>query len=264
MNNSAAFDEKEWSPAVAEVGSRKREEFLMHYVPLVKVLVLRIATRLPRGRDVPDLIGEGSLGLIDAVNRFDPDRGIPFGVYARRRIRGAILDRLRAADPLPRSARDRDDQIKALSGDPQRPKSQEEIAQALGIPVKKLRKGQPAPVIFSLDGAGPDGSGRGWESRMAAGSGTSGCEKEGPLEGLIAREREDLLRRAVATLPGRERQIMSLYYVEELTMKEVGEVLGITESRVCQIHGRALALVRKRVRALTSHKYQGESQRAVL
>jgi len=81
---------------------------------------------------------------------------------------------------------------------------------------------------------------------------------------LIAVEREELVRRAVETLPGRERQLMSLYYVDELTMKEVGEVLGITESRVCQIHRRALALVRKRVRTLTSYRNQSQAQRAVL
>jgi len=264
MNAFETFDEKEWSPAVAVTGSPERDEFLMHYVPLVKVLVLRIATRLPRGHDVSDLIGEGALGLIDAVNRFDARRGIPFGVYARRRIRGSILDRLRAADPLPRSARDRDDQIKALNGDSPQPKSQVEIAEALGIPLKKLQRGQPPPVIFSLDGTAADGSGHRREEWMAAGAGSDPSERDGPLGTLITRERSELLRRAIASLPGREKQLMSLYYVDELTMKEVGEVLGVTESRVCQIHRRALALVRRRVRTLTSHRNQDAAERAAL
>lgn len=261
MNGAGTFDEKAWSPAVAVQGSPEREEFLMHYVPLVKMLVLRVVARLPKGQDVPDLIGEGVLGLIDAVNRFDPRRRIPFGVYARQRIRGTILDRLREADPLPRSARDRDDQIRRLRGDPGQPRSQEEIAAALGVPLKKLQRSLPAPVIFSLDAGGAGAvDHRGEEG--AAGLAAEPRESEDPLGALLAREREELLRRSVAALPERERQLMSLYYVDELTMKEVGEVLGITESRVCQIHRRALARVRRKLRLLMTERRQTQMQGA--
>jgi RNA polymerase sigma factor for flagellar operon FliA len=261
MNGTGTFDERAWSPAVAAEGSPEREAFLMHYIPLVKVIVLRIVARLPKGQDVPDLIGEGALGLIDAVNRFDPRRGIPFGVYARQRIRGAILDRLREADPLPRSARDRDDQIRRLSGDPENPRSQEEIAAALGLPLKKLQRSLPPPVIFSLEGSGERSSDTGSEDLRGA-LPSEPRPAEDPLASLLARERENLLRRSVEALPERERQLMSLYYVDELTMKEVGEVLGITESRVCQIHRRALARVKKRLRILMSEKRQAQAQGA--
>ncbi|HZE89510.1 MAG TPA: FliA/WhiG family RNA polymerase sigma factor [Verrucomicrobiae bacterium] len=253
MSATPIFDEKAWSPPVAVQGSAEREEFLMHYVPLVKVLVLRVSARLPKGLDVPDLMGEGVLGLIDAVNRFDPRRGIPFGAYARRRIRGAILDRLRESDPLSRSARDRDDRIRAISGDVNEPKSQEEIAEALGIPVKRLQRSQRAPVIFSIDGASA-GQNAGGDERASAGVELREPEGDDPLAALIAREREALVRKSVADLPDREKQLMSLYYVEELTMKEVGEVLGVTESRVCQIHRRALARVKKKLRSLMDER----------
>jgi len=248
MESSNRFDERDWTPGVSSEGSSEREAFLMHYVPLVRTLVGRIAVRLPKGLDLPDLIGEGVIGLIDAVNRFDPSRGIPFGVYARRRIRGAVLDRLRAADPLPRSARDRDDRIRALSAEPGRPRTVEEIAEALGLEVKQVDRARRSPVIVPLESLRPPGG----DPDSAQGSTRvempPAKEDQSPLASLLGRERENLVRAAVAGLPERERLLMNLYYVEELTMKEIGEVMGITESRVCQIHRRALARVRKKLR----------------
>src|SRR5437867_11094208 len=134
MDRSAFCDERAWSPAVDVQDSPERGEFLTHYLPLVRSVVHRIVARLPRGQDVQDLIGEGTIGLMDAVNRFDPGKEIPFGVYARQRIRGRVLDRLRQADPRPRSARDRQERLASLTRDEAEPKSQEEIANALGVP----------------------------------------------------------------------------------------------------------------------------------
>jgi len=249
MHTLATCDEKSWSPAVEVHDSPERGEFLAHYLPLVKSVVCRIVARLPRGQDVQDLIGEGTLGLLDAVNRFDPRKAIPFGVYARQRIRGTVLDRLRQDDPLSRSARERHDRIRSLAGDTAGPRSQEELASALGVPVRKLMKTQPAPVFFSLDEAlASSAAGGDRESAEAGRAGAS--EFPNPLGTLLARENVELVRRALAGLSDRERQLLSLYYVEELTMKEVGEILGITESRVCQIHRRALELTQRRLRLL--------------
>jgi len=247
MKDAVIFNEKAWSPEVARPGSPERESFLLHYAPLVKIIVARITARLPRRQEMPDLIGEGVIGLIEAANRFDPGRGIPFGVYARKRIRGAVLDFLRGTDPLPRSARDREDHLRALRNGDGRPPSSAEIARVLGISVERLERVLPPPVIVSIHemAAGID------EIGVSEGGALEGlaAREEDPLGCLIGRERVELVRSAVAALPKIERLLMSLYYVEELTMKEVGEVMGVTESRVSQIHGRALARIRKKLRA---------------
>jgi RNA polymerase sigma factor for flagellar operon FliA len=249
MESQGRFGEREWTPEVARPGSAEREAFLLHYAPLVKALAARIAAHLPREMRTPDLVGEGVLGLLDALNRFDPKRGIPFGVYARRRIRGAILDLLRASDPLPRSARDRQDRMEAVARGSAGPVSDEEMALALGLPVERLRRAPSPPVVVPLDAiegtcapAGDGGDPGGAFSRPAGG--------DSPLGHLLEQERRLLVARALAALPEREKQVMALYYLDGLNLREIGQALGVTESRVCQIHRTAVAKIRQRVRAL--------------
>jgi RNA polymerase sigma factor for flagellar operon FliA len=249
MEPTTVFDEKGWSAEVARPGSSEREAFLLHYAPLVKVVVSRIAARLPRGLEIPDLVGEGILGLIDAVERFDPSRGVPFGVYARQRIRGAVLDHLRAIDPLPRSARDRQDRLRALRGEEGAPQSLEDLARLLGVPAKRLQLAGPAPVLLSLESL-EKASMDPVLAKAPAPQAAAPLETNDPLGRLLRHERLELVQRAITALPEKEKLVMSLYYAEELTMKEVGEVLRITESRVCQIHREAIARIRRKLRAL--------------
>ena len=179
---------------------------VLQYLPLVERVAKRVARRLPRSVSLDDLVGAGSLGLIDAVKRFDPERAPSFAAYAELRIRGAILDHLRSLDWLPRSMR------------------------------ASVKRGESDAAVVSIDerdGVGFDGF---------AGSSPS------PVTVLERREQRADLAAAIAQLPERTRRVLALYYVDELTLKEVGEVLGVTESRVCQLHGEAVLRLRGALR----------------
>ncbi|MBI1945889.1 MAG: sigma-70 family RNA polymerase sigma factor [Deltaproteobacteria bacterium] len=175
---------------------------VMQYLPLVERVAKRVARRLPRSVALDDLVGAGSLGLIDAVKRFDPARAPSFSAYAELRIRGAILDHLRALDWLPRSMR------------------------------ASVKRGESDAAVLSIDdrrGPGCDGFAANQPSASTV---------------LEQREQRDRLSAAIAALPERTRRVLGLYYVDELTLKEVGQVLGVTESRACQLHGEAVLRLR--------------------
>jgi RNA polymerase sigma factor FliA len=174
----------------------------------------KIARRLPRVVNVDDLVGAGTLGLIDALSRFDPKRSDRFAAYAEIRIRGAILDELRAMDWLPRTQRAR--VRRAAEGQPQE-----------NAPKASLE------AVVLVDDVRDDGfDGFAGDVPTAA----------SPFEN---KERSKHLTAAIAKLPMREQQILSLYYVEELTLKQIGQIFGVTESRVCQLHSHAVARLRK-------------------
>ena len=220
---------------------------IVRYAPLVKYVVGRLAISLPAVIDYDDLLGYGTLGLIDAVDRFDPARLVKFETYAVTRIRGYIIDQLRALDWIPRSARQRGREIERASTqfeqEQGRPAKRHEIAAALGLDTTQVAQAQvdAACATISLD--------------VAARTAHDGSElnlldmiedAESPSPAVVA-EQNDLrlsLRAAVAQLPERERHLISLYYGERLTLKEISVVLGVSESRVCQIHARATARLR--------------------
>jgi len=224
-----------------------REAMIVRYAPLVKYVVGRLAISLPAVIDHDDLLGYGTLGLIDAVDRFDPARLVKFETYAVTRIRGYIIDQLRALDWIPRSARQRGREIERASTqfeqEQGRPAKRQEIAAALGLDTTQVAQAQAdaACATISLD--------------VAARTSHDGSElnlldmiedAESPSPAVVA-EQNDLrlsLRAAVAQLPERERHLISLYYGERLTLKEISVVLGVSESRVCQIHARATARLR--------------------
>jgi RNA polymerase sigma factor for flagellar operon FliA len=227
-------------PASTESATEARDRLVMEHVGLVKTMAQRLAMRLPSQVEVSDLVSVGVLGLIDAAGRYKPTLGVPFDAFARRRVQGAMLDSLRDLDWAPRSLRRMRRDVDGAMGNLRRRLGREpqeaEIAAEMGMTVADFEKTVEQlrtldiGAIRSLDAPTEDGS-----SRLEL------CVD--PSEGAVTQlERKELrahLAKAIANLPERERQILALYYEEELTLAEIGEVIGVCESRVCQLRGRA-------------------------
>ena len=236
-----------WSEAVRQGGRPEREAFLAEYAPLVRYVASRLAARLPREASLDDLVGDGLVGLLEAVDRYDPNKGVQFATFAETRIRGAMLDGLRQRDFFPRSVRRRqkevEDTINQLTQRLHRPPEDDEVAAQLGIATEEVRgrideaRGIALlPIDFETGGA--DGH---LESNLP--SPDAGLQKD---DAVIA------LQTVLASLPDRDRQVLSLYYMEGMTLKEIGAILDVTESRVCQIHTRAVLSLRGLLRQLMS------------
>ncbi len=230
-----------------------RDELILHYAPLVQFVAGRMAATAPSHVDRADLVGYGIFGLIDAVERFDPGRGYRFETYAIARIRGNILDELRSYDWVPRSVRAKARAIDTAVGELQsalhRSPTEAELAGALGMTADELHRAlsQVAVVnIVNFDtalGAVIDG-----ESGLTVGDVLVDAD-EGPHHQVELEETRRALAEAIDELNTRERDVVSLYYHDGLTLAEIGEVLGVTESRACQIHGKAVAQLRRRLAA---------------
>ncbi len=226
-----------------------RDALIEATLPQVKFIADRLAARLPPSVDRDDLYGAGVLGLLDAVEKFDPARGVLFKTYAEMRVRGAMLDSLRMLDWAPRSMRRRAREVEAafqrIQQERGRAATEEEVAAALGISVhefQSLMSELRGLSITSLDGDENDESGP--SPRMV-----SDALAHTPAALFERVESRAKLAEAIDALPERERQVVSLYYVEELTMREIGLVIGVTESRVSQIHTQAVL----RLRASLAH-----------
>lgn len=225
----------EWSEGVRDFGSPEREQFVLAHALLVRFIAQRILQRLPASVELADLVSEGVVGLIEAIERFDPSRGVRFGSFAESRIRGAILDSLRARDVAPRSLRrklrEMDSASKRAERRLGRAPEDEEVAEEMGVDspyVSNLRRDRESTREVSNDGRltddGPADS-------------LSSPDPD-PFERLSELEMRERLAEEIDALSERERVILSLYYEQGLTMKEIGQTLGITESRICQIHAR--------------------------
>lgn len=251
----AEWNEHLWTTYVAHRDSKVREQIIVQYAPLVKYVVGRLAINLPTIVDSDDIISYGTLGLIDAVERFDPARGIKFETYAIARIRGAIIDALRSLDSIPRTARQRAREIEIAIGDLEaklkRPPHDEEVAASLGMDVERYREVcvRTSVVTVSLDSLlGPDEDDQGGGSGMRAYA-FEDRDSPDPASMTERRELEGALVQGVKNLPERERLVLSLYYYEELTMKEISRVMEISESRVCQLHAQAVLRLRATLRS---------------
>ncbi|NMO90012.1 FliA/WhiG family RNA polymerase sigma factor [Actinomycetospora sp. TBRC 11914] len=234
-----------------------RDRLVLHYAPLVKYVAGRVGTGLPSHVDVADLVQCGIFGLVDAIERFEPDRGRKFEVYAMQRIRGAILDELRSQDWVPRSVRSRareiERAIERLEGREQRTCTDGELAGELGMETSDLRStfGQIAMTsVAALDelvaagrshAAGPGGTAPSLADSLPD------AAAEDPVSAMESRETRRQLAEAIQGLAERDRTIVGLYYFENLTLAEIGKVLGVTESRVCQLHTRAVLRLRARL-----------------
>ena len=238
-----------------------RDRLVLHYAPLVKYVAGRVGTGLPSHVDVADLVQCGIFGLVDAIERFEPDRGRKFEVYAMQRIRGAILDELRSQDWVPRSVRSRAREIERAierrESREQRTCSDSEIADELGMGTGELRStyGQIAMTsVAALDelvAAGRSHAAGGGSGAPSLADSLPDADAEDPVAAMESSETRRLLADAIGGLAERDRTIVGLYYFENLTLAEIGKVLGVTESRVCQLHTRAV--LRLRARLAESH-----------
>lgn len=224
-----------------------REQLILQYAPLVKYVMGRLAISLPAILDYEDVLSSGTIGLIEAIERFEPSKGVKFETYAIARIKGAIIDTLRSLDRLPRSVRQKaraaDQAVTRLTLDLGREPSDQEVASELGISVAQYLKSivDASWITVSLDAMGPSGDG---DEESSGDVSVADPDVEEVTTNLEREEMIGDLASSIRELPEREQLILSLYYKDELTMREVSKVLDISESRVCQLHARALTRLR--------------------
>jgi len=225
-----------------------RERLILHYAPLVKYVASRVATGLPASVEQADLVSYGMFGLIDGLEKFEPARGFKFETYAIPRIRGAIIDELRAMDWVPRSVRFKAREIEKASADLEsqlkRAPNEHEVADRLGMSLRELHDviNQISFVqVLQLDEILTVGSDRGEQVSLLD---TLADRSVDPTTGLEGQETRGLLAAAINSLSEREKIVVTLYYFEGLTLAEIGDILGVTESRICQIHTKAVGQLR--------------------
>lgn len=234
--------------------TRERDALILEYLPLVKYHAGVLKLRLPAHIEQDDLISSGIVGLIDALDRFEPSRGIKFKTYAEFRIRGAMLDYLREMDWFPRSVRQRATNLQAvysrLENELGRAPEEEEVAARLKISLAELQKELMAVSglsVFSLDASTEDET-----DTAILRSLTEAAMNEAKEEELL-RELKEILGKAIDLLPEKEKKLIALYYYEDLTMKEIGRLLSLGEPRICQLHNQAVL----RLRGKLQEKFPG-------
>jgi RNA polymerase sigma factor for flagellar operon FliA len=248
LNELARLWEEFKQNEVSGARESARERLILHYAPLVKYVASRVATGLPASVDQADLVSYGMFGLIDALEKFDPGRGNKFETYAIPRIKGAIIDELRAMDWVPRSVRFKAREIEKAYSDLEsihkRGPTEKEVAARLGVTLRELHEviNQISFVqVLQLDEILSVGSDRGEQVSLLDTLADRGTDPTTALEG---EETRGLLAAAINSLSEREKIVVTLYYFEGLTLAEIGDILGVTESRVCQIHTKAVGQLR--------------------
>jgi RNA polymerase sigma factor FliA len=236
-----------WQAYKRNRGGQERDALIMRHLPLAHYVVERLHVRGTTSVGYEDLVSCAILGLIDAVDRYDPDRGVRFESYALPRIRGTVVDMMRSMDWAPRSVRRKQDawrkacvRVESRWG---RPGTDLEVAQEMGVELHELERGLMEigqAAIVSLETAlGPDGAA---SSPFALGDALAADDN--PAREVEDRDLKERLRDAIEHLPERDQVILSLYYADGLTLREIGLALGVTEARVCQLHGRAVSRLR--------------------
>lgn len=239
-----------WHEFATEPSQRVRDRLVLHYAPLVKYVAGRVGTGLPTHVDVADLIQSGIFGLVDAIEKFDPDRGLRFETYAMQRIRGAILDDLRSQDWVPRVVRSRAREVERtlerLGGRLGRTPTDAEVAAELGISLGELHDLYGQLRLTSVVALETLVAAAGRDSESVAESLPDDGAAD-PAAVLVDRDNRQQLADAIGHLNERDRIVVSLYYFESLTLAEIGKVLGVTESRVSQLHTRAVLRLRAKL-----------------
>jgi RNA polymerase sigma factor for flagellar operon FliA len=241
-----------WRTYKSTGDARLREQLILHYSPLVKYVAGRVSVGLPANVEQADFVSSGVFGLIDAIEKFEPERSIKFETYAITRIRGAMIDELRALDWIPRSVRQKARAVErayaTLEASLRRTPSEPEVAAEMGIGVDELHgvfsQLSLANVValeelLHVGGEGGD--------RLSLVDTLEDTGADNPVEVAEDRELRRLLARAINTLPEREKTVVTLYYYEGLTLAEIGQVLGVTESRVSQIHTKSVLQLRAKL-----------------
>ncbi len=228
------------------LGESEREALILAHLPLLQQIVGRLAIDLPGRIDRDDLFGFGMIGLVEAADAFEPARGLKFSTFAFPRIRGAILDELRRMDFLPRGRRERvrdlDRAVRTLEQKLGAPPSPEELAAHLGCSLDEidevLASARSAGIVSLEDGPSEELFGL-----------LADPKSDDPVGSAEFEELKELLVRAISGLPEAERTVITLYYAEGLLLKEIGELMGVTESRASQVHSRALYRLNRELRS---------------
>lgn len=252
MSLSPETLQRTWTDYKVHRRPQARAELIDHYSYLVKITAGRLVTSTPNGMDRDDLVSAGVIGLIKSVDQFDPTRDVKFETYAIALIRGAILEMLRDEDWVPRSIREKlkalDRTVQALERELGREPERREIANAMALSeqeVSSLMVRMGRTNVYSLDDIIGGGSGEGDDSVHFIDMIVD--EDASPSGDMEGKELRRILAQSVDLLPERERLVISLYYFEGLTFKEIGRVLGVSESRVYQLHTQAMGRLRKRM-----------------
>jgi len=240
-----------WQEYKANNATEARERLILHYAPLVKFVAGRVATGLPQSIEQADLVSYGMFGLIDAIDKFEPARGFKFETYAISRIKGSIIDELRSIDWVPRSVRAKARAIERayskLENEYRRTPEDHELAAELEMSAEEL-----ARVLAQVSFVGLVAL----DELLSVGGGDHGPSTVGdmiadygsdPVEAFEVDEMKQIVAGAINRMSDRERLVLTLYYYEGLTLSEIGEVLGVTESRICQIHTKAILQLRARL-----------------
>ena len=244
-DDAADSVQEAWDEYKSTGSSRARDTLILNYSPLVKYVAGRVAVGLPANIEQADLISYGIFGLIDAIDKYDQSRNIKFETYAISRIRGAIIDELRAIDWVPRSVRFKAREIEkayaALENKLKRPPSAAEIAEEMGISLEDLNQiyTQLSNVslialdeLMSVEGDKGD--------KLSLLETLEDIKTAGPMEAFESVEMKDILASAINALPEREKKVIIFYYFEGMTLARIGQFMGVTESRICQIHTKAV------------------------
>jgi RNA polymerase sigma factor FliA len=242
--------ERLWAEYKSSGSREARDKLIVHYSPLVKYVAGRVSVGLPQNIEQADLVSYGIFGLIDAIDKFDTERNIKFETYAIARIKGAIIDELRSIDWVPRSVRAKARSVEkayaTLEANLLRTPSDAEVAAEMGISEDDLQTifNQISFVgLVALDEMLSGGE-RGESTTLGD---TIPDKGEGPVAAFEVEEMKQILASAINRLGDREKVVLTLYYYEGLTLNEIGEVLGVTESRVCQIHTKAVLQLRSKM-----------------
>jgi RNA polymerase sigma factor for flagellar operon FliA len=244
--------ERLWTAYKDSGAQELRDSLIVHYSPLVKYVAGRVAVGLPQNVDQADLVSYGIFGLIDAIEKFDLERGYKFETYAIARIKGAIIDELRSIDWVPRSVRSKARSLEKaygkLEANLHRTPTDEELAAELGMSSNQLQTTFSQISFIGLVALDEMiGGDRGGDS-MTLGD-TIADAGDGPMAAYEVEEMRQILAQAINDMPEREKIVLTLYYYEGLTLAEIGEVLGVTESRVCQIHTKSVIHLRAKIAA---------------
>jgi RNA polymerase sigma factor for flagellar operon FliA len=245
-------EEQLWRDYIADKSSTVREGIIIRYAPLVKYVAGRVAIGLPSNVEFDDLVSYGVFGLMDAIEKFDPSRGIKFETYAIARIRGAILDGLRSNDWVPRSVRQKAKELEKICAELEnrlgRSATDQEISEAMNLNLHdfyELLSEVSCTTLSSLDELWMVNSNE--EDSVRVLDLVRNDDSEDPLQHVEIEEIKATLAATIDYLPERERMVIALYYYEGLTLKEIGEIMEISESRVSQIHTKAIFRLRGRL-----------------
>ena len=261
--NAPAEIDMIWTKFVKDKNSELRGELITVYAPLVRFVVGRLGIPPTSLLESEDLVSYGMIGLINAIDRFDPSRGVRFEAFASARIRGAVIDQLRSLNWLPRSAISRVRQIESalavLEQKLGRPAKEKEVAEEIGVSTDRYRQIllEMNSSVLSLDA--PLGSPSQDDEVTSLSELLEDQTAPGPVEQAEQQELTEMLSAAIKGLPEREKLLLALYYQQELTMKEISKILSVSESRVCQLHMQAVMRLRGSLSAYRAGEVFGDT-----